>query len=203
LDPCAATRAAMSARLDDEATDHELELLAEHLPGCAACRDHEVSLRTLARRSRLAAAAEVPDLSADIVRATADAVAGRARRRTERRQQLQVVLGLAAVVQVGLAVVALVTTTTHGVRDLAAVELALGLSFGVAAWRPRHAAGMVPLVALVAAASVVVGAAEVVTGASRLVAELAHLLPLVTLPVIRALAHDVSLPGTLPVGGPR
>lgn len=199
MSSCAEIREALSARVDDEATDAELLRIAVHLPACSGCRAYDASLDAVSRRVVVAVASEVPDLSAAIVRRTAPTIAATAERRTERRRHLRAVLTLAGIAQVVLATAALTSAGAHGVRDLAAFELALGLSFLVTARHPRYAVGLVPVVALVTAVSLVVGGIELLTGQARLLAELTHLLPLLATPVVRALAHDHDAAAVRPV----
>lgn len=188
---CARARDALSARLDGEDDDADRTLLEAHLPRCADCRGHAERLAAATRQVRLAAPAEVPDLSAAIVRTAGDRLAGRAAVRHERLGQLRTVLSLAGLVQVVLAIGSLAASGAHSGRDLAALELALGASFLLAATRPHLAGGLVPVIGLVTLASVATVVVEVAAGGVSLLSELTHLVPVVALPVARAIAaHD-------------
>lgn len=195
---CARAREASSARLDGEDDDTDRALLAAHLPRCAACREHAQRLAAVTRHARLATSAPVPDLSSAIVRAAGDELVGRAAARRERLGQLRAVLVLAGLVQVVLAVASLPANGAHSGRDLAALELALGASFLVAAARPHLARGLVPVIALVAVASLGTVVLEVAAGGTALLGELTHLVPIVALPVTRAIAAHGDRPAPPP-----
>jgi predicted anti-sigma-YlaC factor YlaD len=195
---CARAREASSARLDGEDDDADRALLATHLPRCAACREHADRLAAATRHARLAPSATVPDLSSTIVREAGDALVGRATARRERLGQLRAVLTLAGLVQVVLAVASLPASGAHSGRDLAALELALGASFLVAAARPHLARGLVPVIALVALASLGTVVLEIAAGGTALLGELTHLVPVVALPVTRAIADHGDRPAPPP-----
>jgi predicted anti-sigma-YlaC factor YlaD len=73
-------------------------------------------------------------------------------------------------------------------RELGAFNLALAVGFVVAALRPGHARGMLPLVGTATACLIVLSAIDTANGATTLLAEVPHLIAVVGL----VLMHLVS-----------
>lgn len=185
---CEPVREALSAALDDEAPGLASETVDAHLGRCAPCRRHAADLRTLAGRTRLAPARPVPDLSASIVAAVADAPPARG----PRVRDLRVVVALAGVVQLAWAVpllLGLVDAGGHLGRDLGAFELALGVGFLLAAWQPHRAAGVLPVAAVVAGAVLVAASVDLLTGRAALLTELPHVGELIGVAALWALCR--------------
>lgn len=183
---CARYREAISARLDGEGSLLPTSMVDAHVRLCAACRGFAGQAAALRRRSLVTSALSVPDLSASILRAHAPTRAGRAH-----VERLRWVVALAGLVQLLLAVPGLLGSE-HVVRELASWELALGGALLVAAWRPAHARGLVPMVGVVAAASLVGAVADLAVGAAGILAELTHLVPVVSVGLLRTLARDAD-----------
>ncbi len=171
-------RELLSAGLDGELDAFEADRLAAHLSGCDACRDHQVTLREVVRRSRVASARAVPDLSADLVRAMAQRMDGTRRSATRRVTQLRAGLSVAAAVQFLLAMPGLAGPSLHSGRDLAAFQVALACTYAIAASRPHIAGGLVPFLVVVAVAGMVVLVLEAFAGGAHPVTESGHLVPL-------------------------
>jgi len=178
---CGPVRAALSADLDGEDAGVDGEVVDHHLAACASCRRFADALPTVARRTRLAAAAPVPDLTARITRAL-DTTRADTSRVTERRRRrvrdLRILVALAGAAQLIVAVpllLGLIGPDLHVGRDLGALQVALGVGLLVTAVQPRRAAGLLPVVAVVAAVTVVTASIDVATGTATLVAELTHL----------------------------
>ena len=141
---CERYRHALSARMDGEDLGVETGVLSRHLATCSACRNWEHDAASVARAIRVGEADPIPDLTPAILAAIG------AERAPARR-------GL-GVLRVALAAVALMTIffngqdlffsedVGHTSRELGSFELALGVGFAAAAWRPVRAFGMVPLV---------------------------------------------------------
>jgi predicted anti-sigma-YlaC factor YlaD len=175
---CSEVREAASAAHDGEAGGPPATVVAEHLATCAPCRAFEADLGTVARRVRLVEAT-VPDLTSSIL-AAADTA--RLLAPDRRRRELRLLVALAGLVQLALAVPALVGATVgdpHLLREAGALQLAVAVGLLVAAWQPRRAAGVLPIAAVVVAATVVGAVVDVRSGATTLAAELAHLPELV------------------------
>lgn len=196
---CGPVREALSAALDGEAGPADDAAVRAHLGSCPACAAYARELPTLARATRLAPADDVPDLRAAVLARVA-AERGRPERGSrarEDRRQRRVLAGLAGTVQLVLAVPALLgAVDVHAMRDLAAAEVALGIVFLLAAWRPAWAAALATVAAVFAGAGVLASIGALFEGAA-LVDELSHLLPVVGAAVVWSLAERG------PAAGPR
>ncbi|MEX0834758.1 MAG: hypothetical protein WD010_01605, partial [Nitriliruptor sp.] len=109
-----------------------------------------------------------------------------------RTRHLQVLVGLAGVVQLVLAVpvlVGLVGPAIHLGRDLGAFELALGAGLLLAAWEPRRAAGVLPIAAVAAVVATLAGAMDLVAGRATILSELTHVTELVGVAALWALTR--------------
>lgn len=178
---CTDARIAMSARLDGELLPLEASALHAHLAGCAECRAWETEAAALHRRTRVATAPAVPDLTARVLAATATTGTS-----GSQDVALRVGLALVALVQVGIAAPALLLgedagLPAHTARHLGSFAVALGIGFLVAAWRPRVAAGLLPVVTALAACIVVTSILDVVSGRAAATNEAAHTTELVGL----------------------
>lgn len=197
---CSAVRETMSARLDGE--DHPLPAaeVHAHLVGCTACAAFEASLASVTRRTRIATAEPVPDLTSSVLTALAEDRDTSGSRRTF---ELRILVALAGVVQLALAVPALVGLAgadVHLGRDLGALQLALGIGLLFAAWQPRRAAGVLPIAAAVALGAIVTVGLDVVAGRATIGSELAHLSELVGVLALWALRRRIpDQPRALPV----
>lgn len=183
---CEPYRDALSAMADGEVAPVGRDALAAHLATCDRCTAFAAATDDLARRLRVTAAEPVPDLTASILAAVDTPQTARARTRWG---QLRVLLALTGVVQLLLAVPALVTSdlAVHATREVGIVQAAIGVGLVVAAWRPARAGGMLPVVAVVALLAVVTALVDVTTGTTSLVAESSHLLEVVGTGLLAAL----------------
>lgn len=131
-------------------------VLEHHLATCSDCARWEADAVRLTRRARVGTA-RVPDL-ADQISAS---VARPARRVLRRRALLRAALFVAGLVQLVIALLAIVgdsigiVMSAHAAHETGAWNLALGVAFLATASRPRRAAG---LIALLATFVVVLGA---------------------------------------------
>lgn len=195
---CRTVREALSTRIDGE--DHPLpdDEVERHLEACEGCTDHLEAVVGLGRRLRVGAAVEVPDLTAPILVALAE---DRTAAATGWTGRLRGLVALAGGVQLALAVPALLGVAgpdVHLGRDLAALQLALGVGFLVAAWQPSRAAGLLPVAAVVGILTIVTAGTDVVAGTASLTAEAAHLSEVVGVAALWALRRRVPL-GPLPM----
>lgn len=176
---CEPYRDALSALADGEvAPVGEAELRA-HLDACPTCTSFAAATSDLSRRTRVAPAQPVPDLTASILAAVATPDIARARARLT---QLRGLLALVGVTQLALAVPVLVTAGTlaaHTTREVGIFEVALGIGFLVVARRPSRAGGLLPVAAVVAILVSVTSLGDVVAGTASAVQEAAHLLEIV------------------------
>lgn len=188
---CTPVREAVSARLDGE--DHPLPVteVHAHVVSCEACAAFETALAGVTRRTRVATAEPVPDLTAPILVALAE---DREANVDRRMLELRWLVALAGAVQLLLAVPALVgviSPDVHVGRDLGALQLALGVGLLFAAWQPRRSAGVLPIAVVVALGAVVTAAFDVATGVATLTAELAHVSEVVGVLALWALRRRV------------
>jgi len=192
---CTTAREALSARLDGELSPVMETALDEHLASCASCAASAGALADLARRSRLHVAPQVPDLSSAVVetvRARAEAVPW-----SPARVGL-VVVGLAQLL-LSLPTLLLgdaVAASLHVAREVGVTELALAVGMLAAAWRPWRAAGMLPVVGVLAVGLAVTSTVDVLQGEIGALEELVHLLPLAGAVLLWQVRHtDPLAPG--------
>ncbi len=169
---CTACREAISARLDDETMGVDANLVERHLAGCAACRAYLEAASGLQYRLRSRPAEPAPDLTAPIL------------------ARIGVLVGVVALL---LALPALVLgddagASVHVARELGSFHLALAVGFLVVAWRPGRAAGLLPVVAVLAACLTVTAVLDVAAGRTPAVTETHHLLDLLGLGLVWLLA---------------
>ncbi len=169
---CTSVTEAISARIDGESYPLSPTEVARHLTGCAACSRFASAATEVADHTRSRAATSVPDLAPTILAAlTEDHLASDRRRMLELRS----LVALAGAVQLVFALPGLIGAELHVGRDLGALQLALGIGLMLAAWQPQRAAGVLPIAAVVAVATVTAATIDVATGVANLGAELAHL----------------------------
>lgn len=186
---CEAVRASASARHDGEVATLDAATCDGHAASCSPCRAFIDGLAPLARTTRLREADPVPDLTAQILVAAA---AEEAEAEGHRARQARWALGLVGVAQAIVALIAVTTDGGHLGRELAGWELALGVGFAWAAWQPRHAAGLVPTVAVLSAVAVLGALGDLVGGATSLVAEAEHLVEVAGVFLVLAVARDAE-----------
>ncbi len=174
---CGVWREAISARLDGEDPGRSAAEIDRHLLGCSGCSAFAQAIQRHPSPSAVWGPTRPLSLT-DTGRWLAPA------------RFLLLVLG---VVEVCVALLALVEVSgDHGVREAAALELAIGVGFVMVAARPHWAPGMAP-VALVAAALVLWSALpDLVGGATGLIAESHHLLEVTSALAVAYLARAAN-----------
>ena len=178
---CESVRTAISAELDGEEPPLPRSVVDAHLFDCARCREFEAEARRLHRRFRIAAAASVPDLTEPVLAAIGEPVAPAtaARQADDRTQLLRWCLALIALVQLGMALPALVLgesgTPLHVARHLGSFTVALGAGLLYVAWRPRVATTLLPVVAVLVACLVGTSMVDVALGHAAASGEVGHL----------------------------
>jgi predicted anti-sigma-YlaC factor YlaD len=191
---CEAVRLDLSARLDGEVTDLPITHLDAHVDGCAACRNWLAAAERVTRQVRVRAVG-VPDLTGRILAAVADErraeQAERAAAARGTRQILRVAVGIAAAVQLLLALPVLlgVGVDPHASREMASFDIALAVGFALAAWRPERARAFVPVAFVLAACLAVTSGLDVADGATHLAHEVGHLAALVQAGLLWALGR--------------
>ena len=202
-------RDALSARLDGEDPGVEEPTLYAHLAACEGCRTFAHDAEALHRAVRLEPAPVIPDLAPAVLLAigedslaTAGATsAAQASSRHELLLVLRAVLVALAVVQIAIAIPALLGSDAglpvHTARHLGSFDLALGVGFLYAAWRPQRISGMLPIVAALVVCLVVSSLLDVASGNTAALGETHHLSDLGGLLVMwligRETTHAVAL----------
>jgi predicted anti-sigma-YlaC factor YlaD len=154
------------------------------------------------RLARVAPAAAIPDLGAQIL-----AAAGWARPRRYAVGAARVALVLLGLAQVALAAPALALgadglhAPLHAAHESGAWNLALAVAFLAAAVRPRYAAGLLPLLGAFVAVLVVVGLPDLAAGAVPLARLAGHLPAVAALLLVAVLARAARRPRVPPRRG--
>jgi predicted anti-sigma-YlaC factor YlaD len=197
---CERCRTALSARLDGEDPGVLPAALDAHLAGCAACREFAAGAERLHRLARVAPAEPVPDLSDPIMAAIGplEQTVPDPRPVDERTQFLRITLAVVAVIQLAMAVPALVLgddagLPAHVARHLGSFSVALGVGLLVVAWRPDRAAGLLPVVGVVVLCLLASAAVDIANGRAAPGAEVSHAPELVGLVAVWLLARAGSV----------
>ena len=196
---CTTCRETISARLDGETlgTDSDLveaHLVEAHLASCVACRGYLAKATALQRSLEQWRTEQVPDLTGPILARIGQAVTDRHRSwQDDARIALAVVGGLLVV----LALPALVFgqdpgASVHVARELGSFHLALGAGLLMVAWRPGRAAGLLPVVAVLASCLTMTAVLDVAAGRLPALAEAHHLLHLAGLALVWLLASPAG-----------
>jgi predicted anti-sigma-YlaC factor YlaD len=132
----------------------------------------------------------VPDLTAPILAAVAQ------QRRIDsggRKRILQIALGLSAVVQLALAVPALLVpgVDLHTSREAASFDIALAVGFALAAWWPERARAFVPVAFVLAGCLTLTSIFDIAGGAILVVHEISHVAALAQAGLLLALSRRV------------
>ena len=199
---CDRFRESVSARLDDEPLGMSAAALDSHLTSCPDCARWAEAAAQATRLARVDVR-HVPDLSAQI---TANVVLP-ARTVLRRRRWLRIGLLLAGLAQLVIGLPALtgdsigMTMSMHAAHEAAAWNLAIAVAFLAAAFRPRRAAGLIPLLGTFLVILTALSIRDLVQGAvtaDRLATHLAILVGLVFLVVLdRAERAFPPAPATL------
>ena len=183
---CDAYRTEFSAVLDGEDATVAPGVLAQHFETCRSCADFRAAAQDLHRRVRIAAAPDVPDLVAPILRAARSPKLPRHRRLSPTDRAAVVRVGRLALGAIGTAQLLGAAPTllfgsgagveAHVSHELGAFDVAVAVGFLAAALRPWLARGMVPLVLALVGGLACVAVSDVVSGRANLGAESVHAL---------------------------
>jgi predicted anti-sigma-YlaC factor YlaD len=191
---CEKIRVALSARLDGEDPPVPAAALDDHLVRCPGCRHWLARAQRVTRAVRVQAV-DVPDLTVRILAAVSLAAVGAERTSGGRRQVLRWAVGLAAVLQVALAVPGLFDTA-HSGREMGSFDVAMAVGFALAAWRPQRAAAFVPVALVLAGCLAITPTVDVLAGSTSLAHEIGHLVTVVQAGLLWALGRaDSRRPG--------
>lgn len=190
---CEQVREAISARLDGEAEPLSLAVVDGHLAECGDCRVWTLDVERLQRAARVSVAPVMSDETARFVAAVQADTADRAR---SSRRLLPMRLGLLAVAagQLVMAAPALLLghdswAPEHVAHELGAFSVAFALGLVWAAFRPRLANGMVPIVGIVAGLLVVTAWFDATANNTSITGEWPHLLEVAGFLLLLRLAY--------------
>jgi predicted anti-sigma-YlaC factor YlaD len=195
---CTRIRHAVSARLDGEDPGLDAATIDAHLEGCAACRSFANAAARIHRAGRLEAAPRVVDLTPRILAAIGPESPIPARS-ADTQLALRWILVVLALVQIGVAVPALVLGSDAGVpvhtaRHLGSFDVAVAVGFLFAAWRPSRIPGLLPVVAALVACLFGSSLLDVLSGNAAALGEAHHAIDFVGLAVLWLLSRDAAAP---------
>jgi predicted anti-sigma-YlaC factor YlaD len=185
-------RQAISARLDHEDPGLDEAVVYAHLGGCTECRAFAHDAEALHRSIRLTPAPPIPDLTPDILAAigaeTLDAD------HSDTNYALRWILVAIAVAQIAIAIPALVFGSdaglpVHAARHIGSFDVALGVGFLYAAWKPSRIPGLLPVVAALVVCLVGSSLLDVASGNTAAWGELQHVTDFVGLAVVWLLSR--------------
>lgn len=188
---CVVARESMSAELDGEETPISSDLVAAHFSRCDGCRSWESTARALHRKLRLTVAQEVPELTPSIL-AAIGADDQRNRVQVANVRACRSMLMICAVLQLAMTLPIFFGSAPgpiHLDHELGSWDAALSAGLLVAAFRPERAWGMLPLVGAIGAALTATGAYDVMANHTSLTGETTHIMELVGLSFLWALAR--------------
>lgn len=181
-------RHAISARLDGEAPGLDDAEVYAHLAGCRDCRAFAHDAEVLHRAVRLGPAPAIPDLTPGIMAAIGEERAA-ADREPDANQALRWILLAIAVAQIAVAIPALLFGAdaglpVHTARHIGSFDVALGVGFLYAAWKPSRIPGLLPVVAALVVCLVGSSLLDVAAGNTAAIGEAQHVLDFVGLAVV-------------------
>jgi predicted anti-sigma-YlaC factor YlaD len=190
---CDQVQESISARLDGEPAPLPPEVVDDHLAECRECRTWTLDVERVQRTARVSVAPVMTDQTERFVAAVRADAAVRA---GSRRRLLPVQLGLVAVA-VGQLVVAGPSlflghdgfAPEHVAHELGAFTVALALGLALAAYRPRLANGMVPIVGIVAGLLVLTAWLDASLNNTNITHEWPHLLEVAGFLLLLRLAY--------------
>jgi predicted anti-sigma-YlaC factor YlaD len=200
-------RHAISARLDGEDPGLDDAAVYAHLAGCADCRSFAHDAESLHRQLRLSPAPAIPDLTPGILAAIGEESRTDATAATgatgvtgaDTGQALRWILLAIALAQITVAIPALVFGAdaglpVHTARHIGSFDVALGVGFLYAAWKPSRIPGLLPVVAALVVCLVGSSLLDVASGNTAALGEVQHVLDFVGLVVVWLLSRPAPRP---------
>ena len=196
-------RHAISARLDGEDPGLDEATVYGHLAACAGCRAFAHDTEELHRVVRLAPAPEIPDLTAGILAAIGEETraetlvgGGTETLGSDTQRALRWILVAIAVAQIAIAIPALLFGTdaglpVHTARHIGSFDVALGVGFLFAAWKPSRIPGLMPVAVALVVCLVGSSLLDVAAGNAAALGEGQHVLDVVGLAVVWLLSRPV------------
>ena len=195
-------RHAISARLDGEDPGLDDAAVYAHLAGCTDCRGFAHDAEVLHRTVRLAPAPTIPDLTPGIL-----AAIGEERHAADRsvaepadaNQALRWILVAIAVAQIAVAIPALIFGSdaglpVHTARHIGSFDVALGVGFLYAAWKPSRIPGLLPVAAALVVCLLGSSLLDVASGNTAALGEVQHVFDFVGLVVVWLLSRPEPSP---------
>ena len=190
---CEQVREAISATIDGEDSPLPPAVVDGHLAECAACRAWTLDVDRVQRTARVSLAPTMTDETERFIAAVHADVAAQS---GSRRRLLPARLGLVAVAvaQLVVAVPSLLLghdglAPEHVAHELGAFTVALAAGFAWAAFRPRLANGMVPIVGIVAGLLVLTAWLDATWNNTTITSEWPHLLEVAGFLLLLRLAY--------------
>jgi predicted anti-sigma-YlaC factor YlaD len=188
---CMQIHQAISARLDGEDPGCDEASVYAHLAACPGCREFAHGAEALHRGMRLSAAPPIPDLTPDILTAIGDDARAPD---PGANQALRWILVAIAVAQIAIGIPALVFGAdaglpVHTARHIGSFDVALGVGFLYAAWKPSRIPGLLPLVVALVVCLVGSSLLDVADGNTAALGEVQHVLDFVGLAVVWLLSR--------------
>jgi len=188
---CDQIREAISAQLDGEEPGVASAVIDIHVASCSGCRAFVEGTAALHRSVRLTSAPPVRDLTPHVLAAigaeTGDRDLG------SRERSLRIALALLGLVQLGVAIPALLGSDggvdIHSARHLGSFSIALAVGFLFAAWRPARVAGLLPVAAALVVCVLGTSLLDVIGGRTGAVSEANHAVEVAGLVAVWLLAH--------------
>jgi predicted anti-sigma-YlaC factor YlaD len=192
---CMQIHQAISARLDGEEPFVDEATLYSHLADCAGCRAFSHHAETLHRSVRLAPAPVIPDLTPGILTAIGAETLGDGE--SDTNLALRWILVAIAVAQIAVAIPALLFGSdaglpVHTARHIGSFDVALGVGFLYAAWKPSRIPGLLPVVAALVVCLVGSSFLDVANGSTRALGEAQHVFDFVGLVVVWLLSRPAT-----------
>jgi len=193
---CHDCRTAISSRLDGEDPGWPLAGVEAHLEECERCQSFAVETESLHRSVRLGPAGQMPDLTPTILHAIGRESGGRESGGREsggresgpreRTLGLRICLALIGVLQIAVALPALVLgddagLPVHTARHIGSFTAALAVGFLFVAWRPERATGLLPVATALVAFVIGTTVVDVVSGQTAAFSESSHVTEVVGL----------------------
>jgi predicted anti-sigma-YlaC factor YlaD len=204
---CMQIRQGISARLDGEDAGLDDAALYGHLAQCSDCRAFSHDAEALHRAVRLAPAPAIEDRTPAILSAigddtTAHEWAPAVGHDADTQRALRWVLVAIAIAQIAIAVPALVLGSDAGIpvhlaRHIGSFDVALGVGFLFAAWRPSRIPGLLPVVVALVLCLVGSSLLDVAAGNTAALGEAQHLTDFVGLAVMWLLSRPLTRPAQL------
>jgi predicted anti-sigma-YlaC factor YlaD len=197
---CMQIHQAISARVDGEDPGLDEATVYAHLAGCADCRAFSHHAESLHRSIRLAPAPEIPDLTPRILSAIgAESLAADplGDGEPDTNVALRWILVAIAVAQIAVAIPALVfgsdaSLPVHAARHIGSFDVALGVGFLYAAWKPSRIPGLLPVVAALVVCLLGSSLLDIADGSTRALGEVQHVLDFVGLAVVWLLSRPAA-----------